>query len=55
VLEPDDLPELAVEVEDHAVLEVVRRCHVAGFSLLVELSMHTWSSWTSGRVYPGGP
>src|SRR3712207_9271780 len=27
VLEPDDLPELAVEVEHHAVLQVVRRRH----------------------------
>src|SRR5262249_33221838 len=27
VLEPDDLPELAVEVEDHAVLEVVGGGH----------------------------
>ena len=27
VLEPDDRPELAVEVENHAVLEVVGRCH----------------------------
>ena len=29
VLEPDDLPELAVEVEHHAVLQVVRRSHAS--------------------------
>jgi hypothetical protein len=36
VLEPDDLPELAVEVEHHAVLQVVRRCHARGACLFVD-------------------
>jgi hypothetical protein len=32
VLEPDDGPQLPIQVEHHAVLEVVRRCH-AGIPL----------------------
>src|SRR5262249_35851562 len=53
VLEPDDLPQLAVEVEDHAVLEVVGGGH-AGVPLLLGVGGPvTWTvRETSRRATP---
>ena len=61
VLELDDGPQLALEVEDEAVLEVVGRCHGWIFAFVdvggrtaLEGRRHPGEGWGTARVYRAG-